>query len=221
MEQHNETAIAGTTSTHVQCREIVEIMIAAGVRHAVVSPGSRNAPLLIALAREPRISKWVITDERSAAFAAIGIAQRLLQPVMIVCTSGSALLDYAPAIAEAYYRQIPIIAVSQQNRESTEETGVSTRNIAQSDRIGQDSTTIIFIEKKDDIMTLYLGKSRDSVVGAKLSYRVNLDTGTFDYIPSQDDATDGEGCENLRDEYEYRSDDTEEEEYVYEDDKPF
>lgn len=115
---------------------------------------------------------------------------------------------------------IPIIAVSQQNRESTEETGVSTRNIAQSDRIGQDSTTIIFIEKKDDIMTLYLGKSRDSVVGAKLSYRVNLDTGTFDYIPSQDDATDGEGCENLRDEYEYRSDDTEEE-YVYEDDKPF
>ena len=101
MEQHNETAIAGTTSAHVQCREIVEIMIAAGVRHAVVSPGSRNAPLLIALAREPRISKWVITDERSAAFAAIGIAQRLLQPVMIVCTSGSALLDYAPAIAEA------------------------------------------------------------------------------------------------------------------------
>ncbi len=111
MKQHSESR-AGTTSAHVQCREIVEIMIAAGVRHAVVSPGSRNAPLLIALAREPRISKWVITDERSAAFTAIGIAQRLLQPVMIVCTSGSALLDYAPAISEAYYRQIPIIAVS-------------------------------------------------------------------------------------------------------------
>ena len=103
---------AQTTSAHTQCREIVEIMIAAGVQHAVVSPGSRNAPLLIALAREPRIKKWVITDERSAAFAAIGIAQRLLQPVMIVCTSGSALLDYAPAVSEAYYRQIPIIVVS-------------------------------------------------------------------------------------------------------------
>ena len=103
---------SGTTSSHIQCRELVEVMIAAGVRHAVVSPGSRNAPLIIALAREPRIKKWVITDERSAAFVAIGIAQRLLQPVMITCTSGSALLDYAPAIAEAYYRHIPLIVVS-------------------------------------------------------------------------------------------------------------
>lgn len=114
---------------------------------------------------------------------------------------------------------IPIISVSQQNRESTEDGGVSTRNIAQSDRIGQDSTTVIFLEKKDDIMTLYLGKSRDSVVGAKISYRVNLDTGMFDYIPSQDDAKEGVGCEELRNEYEYTSND--DEEYVYEDDKPF
>ena len=112
MEKYMGNYTAQTTSAHTQCREIVEIMIAAGVQHAVVSPGSRNAPLLIALAREPRIKKWVITDERSAAFAAIGIAQRLLQPVMIVCTSGSALLDYAPAVSEAYYRQIPIIVVS-------------------------------------------------------------------------------------------------------------
>lgn len=101
-----------TTSAHLQCRELAHVMVAAGVRHAVLSPGSRNAPLIIALAREPRIAKWVVTDERSAAFVAVGMAQRLQQPVMIACTSGSALLDYAPAIAEAYYRQLPIIVVS-------------------------------------------------------------------------------------------------------------
>lgn len=87
-----------TTSAHLQCRELAHVMVAAGVRHAVLSPGSRNAPLIIALAREPRIAKWVVTDERSAAFVAVGMAQRLQQPVMIACTSGSALLDYAPAI---------------------------------------------------------------------------------------------------------------------------
>ena len=108
-ENHNAD---NSTSAHIQCRELVEIMIASGVRNAVISPGSRNAPLIIALAREPRISKWVITDERSAAFVAVGMAQRLLQPVMIVCTSGSALLNYAPAVSEAYYRQIPLIVVS-------------------------------------------------------------------------------------------------------------
>lgn len=101
-----------STSSHLQCRMVVEVMIAAGVRHAVVSPGSRNAPLIITLAREARIKKWIITDERSAAFVAVGIAQRLLQPVMIVCTSGSALFNYAPAVAEAYYRHLPIIVVS-------------------------------------------------------------------------------------------------------------
>ena len=114
MEWQNDSSRnnEATTSAHLQCRELVEVMIAAGVRHAVVSPGSRNAPLIIAIAREPRITKWVVTDERSAAFVAVGMAQRLGQPVMIACTSGSALLDYAPAVAEAYYRQLPIIVVS-------------------------------------------------------------------------------------------------------------
>lgn len=119
---------------------------------------------------------------------------------------------------------IPIISVSQQNRESTEEKGVGTQNIAQSDRIGQDSTTVIFLERKDDIMTLYLGKARDTVVGAKLNYRVNLDTGTFTFIPNENDATGGADCDGLRDEFEY---DTGTQinhgqmTYGYEDDSPF
>ena len=106
--------------------------------------------------------------------------------------------------------KIPIITVSQQNREDTEEKGVDTRNIAQSDRIGQDSTVIIAIDRKDDVMILTLVKSRDSAVGATLKYNVNLDTGVFTFIPSEEDATKGTHCEDLKNEYEYSGDSYEE-----------
>ncbi len=83
-----------------------------GTRHAVMSPGSRNAPLTISFARNKEIKKWVIPDERSAGFIALGIAQQTKEPVVLCCTSGTALLNYAPAIAEAYYREIPLIVLS-------------------------------------------------------------------------------------------------------------
>lgn len=108
--------------------------------------------------------------------------------------------------------QIPIISVSQQNRESTEETGVDTRNISQSDRIGQDSTLVIFIERgsakegKENIMTMTLVKSRDSVAGLKLEYRVDLDKGSFTYIPTEEDALGGSDCEKLKEEFEIPKD---------------
>lgn len=83
-----------------------------GVSHAVMSPGSRNAPLTISFARHEEIKKWIIPDERSAGFIALGIAQLTKKPVVLCCTSGSALLNYAPAIAEACYREIPLIVLS-------------------------------------------------------------------------------------------------------------
>ncbi|WP_424960970.1 2-succinyl-5-enolpyruvyl-6-hydroxy-3-cyclohexene-1-carboxylic-acid synthase [Ekhidna sp.] len=83
-----------------------------GVKHAVMSPGSRNAPLTISFARHEGIKKWIIPDERSAGFVALGIAQETNTPAVLCCTSGSALLNYAPAIAEAYYREIPLIIMS-------------------------------------------------------------------------------------------------------------
>lgn len=83
-----------------------------GVRHAVLSPGSRNAPLIISFARNKNIKKWIVPDERSAGFIALGIAQERKEPVVLCCTSGTALLNYAPAIAEACYRQIPLIVLS-------------------------------------------------------------------------------------------------------------
>ena len=89
-----------------------EVCFQLGVRHAVLSPGSRNAPLTISFARNDKIQKWIIPDERAAAFVALGIAQQEKEPVVLCCTSGTALLNYAPAITEAFYREIPLIVLS-------------------------------------------------------------------------------------------------------------
>lgn len=83
-----------------------------GLRHVIVSPGSRSAPLVIAFNRVKKITCYAIADERSAAFVALGMAQQLGEPVGLICTSGSAVLNYAPAIAEAYYQKIPLIVMT-------------------------------------------------------------------------------------------------------------
>ncbi len=99
-----------TDKQHVQ--QLVDICRQKGLTHIVVSPGSRNAPLTVAFNREKSIAKHVVVDERTAGFVALGIAQRLNTPVALVCSSGTALLNYAPAIAEAYYQQIPLLVLS-------------------------------------------------------------------------------------------------------------
>lgn len=83
-----------------------------GLDLAVISPGSRNAPLTIALNRNPSIECWSQIDERSAAFVALGAAKSSGRPVAICCTSGTAVLNYYPAVAEAYYTGIPLIVLS-------------------------------------------------------------------------------------------------------------
>lgn len=83
-----------------------------GVKYAVCSPGSRNAALLQEADEIKGMHKLVIIDERSAAFMALGMAVITKSPVALICTSGSALLNYAPALAEAYYQGIPLIVIS-------------------------------------------------------------------------------------------------------------
>ncbi len=78
----------------------------------MLSPGSRCAPLTITLARHPEIETRIISDERAAAFVALGMAQQLGQPVGLVCTSGTAVLNYGPAVAEAYYQQVPLLVLT-------------------------------------------------------------------------------------------------------------
>ncbi|MDH5367754.1 MAG: 2-succinyl-5-enolpyruvyl-6-hydroxy-3-cyclohexene-1-carboxylic-acid synthase [Cyclobacteriaceae bacterium] len=91
---------------------LTEICAQHGIEHAILSPGSRCAPITLAFTRHPKITTKTISDERSAAFIALGMAQYTKKPVVLVCTSGSAAYNYAPAIAEAYYQQIPLLVLT-------------------------------------------------------------------------------------------------------------
>ncbi len=99
-----------TDKLHV--RQLVDLCRQNGVEHVVISPGSRSTPLIIAFNRTEGIKTHVVVDERSAGYFALGIAQRTQQVVAVVCTSGTALLNYAPAVAEAFYQQIPLLVIS-------------------------------------------------------------------------------------------------------------
>ncbi|HEX6455911.1 MAG TPA: 2-succinyl-5-enolpyruvyl-6-hydroxy-3-cyclohexene-1-carboxylic-acid synthase [Solirubrobacterales bacterium] len=83
-----------------------------GLRLAVISPGSRSTPLAVALWRQPEIDVSVIVDERSAAFFALGAAQASREPVALLCTSGTALANYHPAVCEADESAIPLLVLS-------------------------------------------------------------------------------------------------------------
>ncbi len=91
---------------------LVSLCIAKGINHIVISPGSRNAPLTLSFSQHPKIHAYSIVDERCAAFFALGMAQQLCKPVAVICTSGSAVLNYYPAIAEAYYSNVPLVVIS-------------------------------------------------------------------------------------------------------------
>jgi len=93
-------------------QSIIEICHAKGIQHIVISPGSRNAPLTIGFTENPHFTCYSIADERCAAFFAMGIAQQTKKPVVVVCTSGSAVLNFYPAVAEAFYSQIPLVIIS-------------------------------------------------------------------------------------------------------------
>jgi len=104
-------------------QSIIEILRAKGITNIIISPGSRNAPLTIGFASHPDFKCYSIADERSAAFFAVGMAQQLKKPVAVVCTSGSALLNYYPAFAEAFYSQIPFVVISADRPQSKIDIG--------------------------------------------------------------------------------------------------
>ena len=93
-------------------QNVIKACEAKNIRHIVISPGSRNAPLTIGFSNNPFFTCYSIVDERCAAFFALGIAQQLGVPVAVVCTSGSALLNYYPAVSEAFYSNIPLVIIS-------------------------------------------------------------------------------------------------------------
>ncbi len=92
--------------------DIAELCVRRGIIHAVIAPGSRSAALTLAFARHPSIQTKVIPDERVAAYVALGMAQQLGKPVVLICTSGTAALNFAPAVAEASFLGVPLIVLT-------------------------------------------------------------------------------------------------------------
>lgn len=91
---------------------IAEALQSFGVEHIILSPGSRNGALATHFSHHPKFKTYSIVDERSAGFVGLGMAQQLRKPVVLCCTSGSALVNYYPAVTEAFYQNIPLIILS-------------------------------------------------------------------------------------------------------------
>lgn len=98
--------------SYVIIKDLFNLLIEFDIKYVICSPGSRNAALLQEIENFKEIKKLVIVDERTAAFVGLGISLVSRKPVALICTSGTALLNYAPAVAEAYYQHIPLIVVS-------------------------------------------------------------------------------------------------------------
>lgn len=83
-----------------------------GMTDVVISPGSRSTPLAMVFREHPSIKEWIVIDERSAAFFALGLAKKSKRPVALVCTSGTAAANYYPAIVEAFYSRVPLLVLT-------------------------------------------------------------------------------------------------------------
>ena len=92
--------------------DIVEICSRHNISQVVIAPGSRSAALTLAFARHPSMNTFVILDERSAGYIALGLAQSSQQTVAIICTSGTAAANLYPAIIEAYYQKVPLLVLT-------------------------------------------------------------------------------------------------------------
>ncbi len=100
------------TSAKKSVARLVEVCYRRGLREVIFSPGSRNAPLVIAFTAHKGFNCQTVPDERVAAFIALGHGIASSKPTIICCTSGSAVLNYAPAIVEAYYQQVPLLVLT-------------------------------------------------------------------------------------------------------------
>ena len=100
------------TSGSYRVQVVVDLLKKHEIENIIFSPGSRNAPLVIGFNGDEYFQTKSLVDERSAAFFALGMAQQIQKPVVLCSTSGSSVLNYAPAIAEAFYQKIPLIIIT-------------------------------------------------------------------------------------------------------------
>ena len=100
------------TDTYLLLRAFCDELARCGLEHACTSPGSRSAPIVLSLAREPRIRCWSHVDERCSSFFALGAAKASGKPTAIACTSGTAAANFAPAVIEAHWAGVPLIVLT-------------------------------------------------------------------------------------------------------------
>ncbi|WP_138501592.1 2-succinyl-5-enolpyruvyl-6-hydroxy-3-cyclohexene-1-carboxylic-acid synthase [Spirosoma lacussanchae] len=128
---------------------MAELLHQKGITDVLVSPGSRSAPLTLAVARHPALRVRVMADERAAGFVALGIAQQTGRPVAVICTSGSAVYNLAPAVVEAFFQQIPLLLLTadrphewlhQQDGQTIHQTGLFGHHVKRSYDLPADYT---------------------------------------------------------------------------------
>lgn len=126
--------------------DIAELCARKGLHNAVLCPGSRCAPLVLPFTRHPAIKTYTISDERSAAFIALGMSQQLEKPAVLICTSGTAVYNFAPAVAEAFFNQVPLVIitadrpaewVNQHDGQTIYQTGIFGSHVKQSWQLPQ------------------------------------------------------------------------------------
>src|SRR4029434_5445578 len=110
-------------STYAPLQAFVEELYRCGVRHAVTSPGSRNAPLALTLAAQEGVETVSVLDERSAGFVALGMAKASGRPVAVTCTSGTAAANLHPAVVEAHEARVPLIVMTADRPPELREVG--------------------------------------------------------------------------------------------------
>src|SRR2546429_6020484 len=109
--------------TYAPIQVLVDELGRCGMEHAVTSPGSRNAPLALSLAAEPRIGAHSVLEERSAGFVALGIAKTTGTPVAVTCTSGTAAANLMPAVVEAHEARVPLVVMTADRPPELREVG--------------------------------------------------------------------------------------------------
>ena len=112
-------------AVHDYTQQVVDGLVSGGVRHACVCPGSRSTPVALALWRNPAVHVWMHLDERSCGFFALGLAKARGEPVALLCTAGSAAINFGPAVAEAEAGRVPLVVLTSDRPHELRDVGAN------------------------------------------------------------------------------------------------
>lgn len=186
-------------------REVLDVLLGHGINDVVMSPGSRNTPLITGLRARGEFRLRVINDERTAGFVALGMSIANRRPVVLVCTSGTAIYNYAPAVAEAYYSHLPLIVITADR--ATESIGQEPQTLMQNgalETIVKQSFDIAhYADEADETARNYANRIANEAVniacnGIKGPIHINMHFGTgFNKIIQYKERTDVRIIKNI------------------------